>query len=280
MTDLLRVIDSHRLSPHIYANDTKVYGFCQLTSATALVANITNCIESAMSWMQSNRLQPNLDKTEQLWCSTVRQQHQIPPSPLLIDGCSITPVQSACDLRIYIDCNLSMRMHVQHNMSWCFATLRQLRQIRRYVPSATPQKLMFTLVHSRLDCGNGVLVGFLVQVHLMHRLQSVLNDHILMLSSVCTGCRLWNEFSTSWLSWHTKFSMVMHHFTLLVHWSALTTCQDDDQSVLPITTASWYHQSNCQQSVAEPSWLQLHTSGTDCQLMSSWQIHCQPFVEY
>ena len=59
-------------------------------------------------------------------------------------------------------------------MSCCFAALRQLRQIRRYVPiSSTFQKLVVALVHSRLDYCNGVLVG--IPAHLMRRLQSVLN---------------------------------------------------------------------------------------------------------
>jgi len=49
------------------------------------------------------------------------------------------------------------------------AALRQLRQIRRYVPTSTFQKLVVSLVHSRLDYGNGVLVG--IPAHLMRRLQ-------------------------------------------------------------------------------------------------------------
>jgi len=62
-----------------------------------------------------------------------------------------------------------MRTHVQRTVSRCFAALRQLRQIRRYVPSATLQMLVVTLVHY----GNGVPVG--LPAHLMRRLQSVLN---------------------------------------------------------------------------------------------------------
>jgi len=44
--------------------------------------------------------------------------------------------------------------------------------------------------------------------------------------------------------------MATHHVTL-VRWSASTICQDDDRSTIPTPTASWYHQSNCQQSAAE-----------------------------
>jgi len=30
------------------------------------------------AWMKANRLQLNTSKTEVLWCSSVRRQHQIP----------------------------------------------------------------------------------------------------------------------------------------------------------------------------------------------------------
>jgi len=96
--DLLRGTDSYGFSPHMNAHDMQQYGFCWPSVATALAVNITDCAEAATSWMRSNRLQPNPDKMELLWCSTVRRQHQISTSPLLIDSCCITPVQSAHDL--------------------------------------------------------------------------------------------------------------------------------------------------------------------------------------
>ena len=66
-----------------------------------------------------------------------------------------------------------MRTHVKRTVSRCFAALRQLRQIRRSVPPATFLSLVITLVLSRLDYGNAVLVG--LPAYLVRRLQSVLN---------------------------------------------------------------------------------------------------------
>jgi len=66
-----------------------------------------------------------------------------------------------------------MRAYVKRTVSPCFAALRQLRQIRRAVPTATFQMLVVALVHSRLDYGNAVLVG--IPTYLVRRLQSVLN---------------------------------------------------------------------------------------------------------
>ena len=58
-------------------------------------------------------------------------------------------------------------------VSRCYAALRQLRQIRRSVPPSTFQSLVVTLVLSRLDYGNAVLVG--LPTHLVRRLQSAQN---------------------------------------------------------------------------------------------------------
>ena len=94
-------------------------------------------------------------------------------SALSVDGVMVDLVTSVPDLGIYIDADLGMRTHVQRTVSRCFATLCQLRQIRQLVPPATFQTLVVVIVLSRLDYGNGVLVG--LPAYLVRRLQSVLN---------------------------------------------------------------------------------------------------------
>ena len=85
----------------------------------------------------------------------------------------IRTVSSVRDLGIYIDADLVMRTHVKKTASRCFAVLRQLRQIRRYVSTDTLQALVVALVVTRLDYGNAVLTG--LPVYLSRRLQSALN---------------------------------------------------------------------------------------------------------
>ena len=66
-----------------------------------------------------------------------------------------------------------MRTHSQRTISRCFAALRQLRQTRQLVPPTTFQTLVVVFVLSRLDYGNGVLVG--LPAYRVRRLQSALN---------------------------------------------------------------------------------------------------------
>ena len=58
-------------------------------------------------------------------------------------------------------------------VSRCFAALRQLRSIRHLVSATIFPSLVTALVLSRLDFGNGTLIG--LPIHLIRRLQSVQN---------------------------------------------------------------------------------------------------------
>ena len=67
-----------------------------------------------------------------------------------------------------------MRSHVQRTVASCFVVLRQLRSIRRSVPSSVYQTLVVARVLTRLDYGNATLAG--IPAALINRLQLVLNS--------------------------------------------------------------------------------------------------------
>ena len=171
--DLVSVIEQHGLSPHLYADDTQIYGFCPPSDVDDLVQDISGCVDAVGGWMSSNRLQLNSDKTEFMWLTTARRQQRLPTDGLTIGSAAITPCKSVRDLGVYIDADLTMRTHVQRTVSCCFATLRQLHSIRRSVPSSVFQLLVVALVLSRLDYCNSLLIN--LPASLIQRLQSVQN---------------------------------------------------------------------------------------------------------
>jgi hypothetical protein len=53
--------------------------------------------------MRSNRLQLNASKTEFLWFTTPRRQHQLPVGAIPIGGHDIMPTTSARNLGVFFD---------------------------------------------------------------------------------------------------------------------------------------------------------------------------------
>jgi hypothetical protein len=99
-------------------------------------SKVSECVDGIISWMLSNRLQLNLDKTEFMWYMIGRRQHRLPITALMIGSTSAIPVSSVRDFGMYIDSNLMMRTRMCKMVSRCFATLRLLRSIRRLVSTS------------------------------------------------------------------------------------------------------------------------------------------------
>ena len=52
------------VSPHLYADDTQIYGSCSPSYVDMFLLVVTDCVNAVADWMRSNRLQLNSDKTE------------------------------------------------------------------------------------------------------------------------------------------------------------------------------------------------------------------------
>ena len=150
---------AHQLLPHLYADDTQVYGFCRPDQTAGLCQQITACMEDVAKWMSANRLQLNVAKTEFLWCSSHQRMHQLPVTPVLISGNSVDPASVLCDLGVWIDRGLSMSMHITKVVSGCFAVLCELYSIHCSVSRESLITLVVPLVLTQLDHCNAVLAG-------------------------------------------------------------------------------------------------------------------------
>jgi len=96
--DLIRLIEWRGLHPHLYADDTQVYGFCRPEESQALMKRMGACISDVAGWMISDCLQLNTAKTAALWCASSRQQHLIPSAPLRVHADDIKPGKYVRDL--------------------------------------------------------------------------------------------------------------------------------------------------------------------------------------
>jgi len=176
--DLLQLVTCHQLIAHAYADDTHIYGFCRPADSPELCEKVSVCIDEVSAWMVSNRLQLNHAKTEVLWCSSSRRQHQIPSGPVLIGSTDVQPVSSIRDLGVYIDADMTMGMmgtHVTADVRACFAAPCRTRSVQRSLSRHALLTLVRALIVSEVDYCNSALAGISRQ----DRLKSVLNAVVL-----------------------------------------------------------------------------------------------------
>jgi len=111
------------------------------------------------AWMRSNRLAVQHQQDGAALVCHCTSSLQLPCTPLRVGPHLVNPVSTVRDLGTYIDADLSGRTQVLKTTASCFAALRQLRTVRRCLPSTAYKSLIVSLVLSRLDYGNATLSG-------------------------------------------------------------------------------------------------------------------------
>ena len=109
--------------------------------------------------MSANRLLLNPTKTEVFWCSSHHLQNLIPVDPVRINNTLVLPVTSVRDLGVYIDADTAMTSHVVATVRPCFASVRQIRSVRRSLTRHALLTLIRALVICRVAYCNSVLAG-------------------------------------------------------------------------------------------------------------------------
>ena len=171
--DIIPLVLSHGLRVHVFADDIYIYGSCPTNSTTALVANISACMETLQQWLTSNRLVLNTSKTKFMWCATTQRLRSVSQSPLSICGHLFQPVSSMRCLGVVLDPTISFSVHINNVGAMCFNILRNIRSIRRSVTRRALSFLVSALVFSRLEYCAPILCGLSEQN--ASRLESVIN---------------------------------------------------------------------------------------------------------
>ena len=146
---------------HLFADDTQMYVQCTIQDIPVSINRLTICIDELSQSYASHRLQLNASKTEFIWFGSRATLARIPaPYRSLSVGSSVVlSCNVVRDLGVLLDSELSMKQHVNKVASICYYHLRRLRQLRCVVSQATMAQLVTSLVLSRLDYCNSVLVN-------------------------------------------------------------------------------------------------------------------------
>ena len=110
--------------------------------------------------MSSNFLSLNPSKTEFLLIGLPQQLSKLSnPIIHLPNNVTLSPVHSARNLGVIFDSNLTFSQHISAVSKSCFFHIRDLRRIRNTIDQTTACTIATSLIHSKLDYCNSLLLN-------------------------------------------------------------------------------------------------------------------------
>ena len=158
------IIRSFGSSFHFYADDTQIHMSFDANSESGFadcLSCVQKCVLEIKHWMSNNMLKLNDDKTEVLYISSSYFHKQIKSQIFCVDGTLIKPANSARNIGIIFDECLTLQKHITSVCKSCPFHLSNIGRIRKYISSDACEKLIHSLISSRIDFCNSLLSGLL-----------------------------------------------------------------------------------------------------------------------
>ena len=173
---LFSIVREHLPQVHCYADDTQLYLSFHPnsnTNAEAALSAMSDCISDIRSWMISDRLLINDDKTEFLLIGTKQQLSKVNIDSIHVGSDIISPSSEVRNLGAWFDSQLTMTTHISKICASSYYHLHNIRRIRKYLTVDNTKALVHALVTSRVDYCNSLLYG--LPDNTLQKLQRVLN---------------------------------------------------------------------------------------------------------
>ena len=167
-------LSSSPVSFHLYADDTQLYISFTSNDSPACLKALSTTLDSVYSWFTNNRLSLNPAKTEYLVIGTKQQRSKLVNASISFSGTVLTPTNSARNLGVIFESDLSLKKHISKICQASFLQIRQLRQIRSSLDINTATILANSLVSSKIDYCNSLYFG--LPATSINRLQKIQNS--------------------------------------------------------------------------------------------------------
>ena len=176
---LAQLIRSYGLNNHGYADDTQLCLSFKKTSDNAIVKceilNLEKCLCDISVWMSQNKLKLNNDKTEIILFGSKKHLAELNIKSLSVAGTDVSVAyEPVRNLGAMFDSQLTMAPHVKSVVKKSSFHLRNIGKARRVLTEDATKTVMQSLVMSRLDYCNALLIG--IQQDLIAKLQRLQNS--------------------------------------------------------------------------------------------------------
>ena len=149
---------------------------------------MTDCISDIRSWMISDNLMLNDDKTEFLIIGTRQQLAKVNINCIRVGSTDVCPVTVARNLGSWFDEQLTMSTHISKLCGVAFYHLHNIKRIRKYLSREPTEMLVHAFITSRVDYCNSLLYG--LPIYQLNKLQRVLNASARLVCNAPRFCHI------------------------------------------------------------------------------------------
>ena len=185
---LFDIIQTHLPEVHCFADDTQLYLSFSPSSAInqlSAISAMESCVDDIRSWMLTDSLKLNDDKSEFLIIGTPRQLAKIDIGSIRVGDCNVSTATSARNLCSWFDSKLSMSTHITKLSSSSFYYLYNIRRIRKYLSRRCTETL-HAFITARIDYCNSLLFGLPdYRINKLQRIQNAAARLICQQSRFC-----------------------------------------------------------------------------------------------
>ena len=147
---------------HGYADDTQIYLSFKPDSTAGeqdAITALQDCITDIRSWMITNRLKLNDDKTEFMIIVTRAQIDKVNVSEIVVGQAKVPVVTIVRNLGTWLDTKLTMSAHINETCQAAIYHLYNIKRISKYLSYDDRKSIVRAVIMSRIDYCNSLLVG-------------------------------------------------------------------------------------------------------------------------
>ena len=143
----------------MYADDTQLYSSVEEAHISSTLESLNARVKAISSWMSSNALKLNEDKTELMIVGTSSKLKSVGTSNFKLCDNEIPFSRKVKNLGVLIDNSLSVDDQISNIRRCCYLELRKIAHIRPYLSVQATNKLVCAFVTSNIDYCNSLLTG-------------------------------------------------------------------------------------------------------------------------